>query len=266
MKFVDSHCHLHDERIQGDIPGIMSRARAAGVRYMLSCATREDNFDRTRSLSREYGEILPCYGIHPWFLDSLSGRWEKVLGEWASSGPCAIGETGLDFMDKDADRDLQIRVFEFHLALANDLGRPINIHVRKAWDALVRILKKFGPLKTPGLIHSFSGSADMIPILEKFNLYLSFSGSVTRPNARKVVTAIQAVSRDRLLMETDAPDIYPSLGEDGGSGLVLNEPANLAPIARIASQRRGIKFAEFVQSVYDNSTRIFHPVLPQRMM
>ncbi|WP_022667303.1 TatD family hydrolase [Desulfospira joergensenii] len=262
MKYIDSHCHLHDERIQGDIPGILARAEEAGVRYMVSCATMESNFKRTRSLSREYGSILPCYGIHPWFLDSLSDRWEQVLGEQAAPEPCAIGETGLDFMDKAADRDKQIRVFRFHLELANTLGRPVNIHIRKAWDALIQILKKSGPLKTPGLIHSYSGSADLIPVLEKFNLYISFSGSVTRPNAKKVVKAVRAVSKDRILLETDAPDIYPSLDEPAGSTPRLNEPANLVPIAGAAARIRGMNVEELAETAYDNSLKIFSPVLP----
>ena len=231
------------------------------MKYMVTCATMESNFGATRTLAREYNSILPCYGIHPWFLDSLSEKWEQTLGDWVSAQACGLGETGLDFMDRGGDRDLQIRVFKAHLTLANDLKRPVNIHVRKAWDALIRILKQTGPLKAPGLIHSYSGSADLVGLLEKYNLFISFSGSVTRPNAKKTIKAVRAVSRDRVLLETDAPDIFPSLDGEKRKWAFLNEPANLVPIGRVAAQKRGMDEKDFLESAWANSLRVFGPVL-----
>jgi TatD DNase family protein len=280
MAFIDSHCHLHDERTFGKIPDILARAEKAGVKYMVSCATMEKNFDRTARLAAEYGAVLPCFGIHPWFVDSLSENWKQVLETFltgqrpgqVSGQKSGIGETGLDFMDKRADQDLQTRVFSHHLNLARELERPINIHIRKAWDSFIHLLKKSGPLKTPGVIHSYSGSADMIPLFEKYNLYISFSGSVTRPNAKKVVAALKAVSKDRFMIETDAPDIYPSFGKAGiGEASLgkagensLNEPKNLSAIAQIAAKRAGLGFEEFVSLAYNNSLTLFKPILPER--
>ena len=194
MLFVDSHCHLHDPRIISDVPGIENRARIANVQYMVSCATMENNFELTAGLSRDFNSILPCFGIHPWFVGNISDQWKERLEHYLWTYPSGIGETGLDFTDKTCDRDLQIKVFEHHLRLAMELERPINIHIRKAWDTFIHILKKIGKLKVPGLIHSYSGSADMIPVFETYGLYLSFSGSVTNPNAKKVVTALKRVS------------------------------------------------------------------------
>lgn len=260
MSFIDSHCHLHDTRILGDIPGILSRAAAAGVTHMVTCATMEDNFDETARLADTYPSVLPCYGIHPWFLDSLSDHWRRVLADRVAGSRSGIGETGLDFMIPGADRDRQIEVFSFHLDLARELARPINIHVRKAWDALIHILKRTGPLEAPGLIHSFSGSADMVRLLERYNLYISFSGSVTRPNAKKVVRALNAVSEDRLLLETDTPDIFPSFPGRPARG--LNEPGYLAFIAETAAARAGRDVAEFIHKAHDNGLRVFAPILP----
>jgi TatD DNase family protein len=163
-------------------------------------------------------------------------------------------------MDKRADRDLQVRVFSHHLNLARELERPINIHIRKAWDTFIHLLKKKGPLKTPGLVHSYSGSPDMIPLFEKYNLYISFSGSVTRPNAIKIARALETVSKDRILLETDTPDIYP--GFSGPGEIKLNEPKNLSVIAQIAAKRVNMGFEEFVNHAYNNSLTVFSPILP----
>ena len=260
MQYVDAHCHLHDYRIFGDIPGIVQRAETAGVTRMVTCATMEENFEATATLASQYPAIVPCYGIHPWFLDSLSPGWQQVLGDRVAAEVCGIGETGLDFMDKQANRERQLKVFFFHLALAQDLERPINIHIRKAWDAFIRQLKKTGPLKTPGMVHSFSGSADMVKLLIRYNLYISFSGSVTRPGAKKVVKALNAVPGDRILLETDTPDIYPSVPDPDPHG--LNEPKNLPAIAQIAAARAGVPVFDFARRAYANAREIFAPLIP----
>jgi len=263
QQFIDSHCHLHDDRIFADIPHMVMRAQKAGVRYMVSCATMEDNFVQTARLASNFDSVIPCFGIHPWFLDSLSENWQQTLEAFVAVPGAGIGETGLDFMDKGANRDLQLQVFSHHMMLARELERPINIHIRNAWDSFLRLLKKMGPLKTPGLIHSYSGSADMIPLLERYNLYISFSGSVTRPNARKVVKALRAVSPDRFVIETDTPDIFPSFPNlEANQANKLNEPKNLVVIAHIAAQRRQMGFEEFVNHAYNNSLILFHPILP----
>jgi TatD DNase family protein len=259
MQFIDSHCHLQDSRIISDIPGILDRANKANVRYMMSCATKEDNFELTATLSRQFPSILPCFGVHPWFVDSLSEQWKEQLESYLLTYPSGIGETGMDFTDKTADRNLQIKVFEHHLVLARELELPINIHIRNAWDTFIHLLKKHGKLKVPGLIHAYSGSADMISIFEKKGLYISFPGSVTNPGAKKVIHALKRVSKDRFVLETDAPDIYPYLAEPTVSR--LNEPGNLPAIAGIAAKRIGRDVEEFSRQAYENSLTLFHPLL-----
>ncbi|WP_300463720.1 TatD family hydrolase [Desulfobacula sp.] len=259
MQFIDSHCHLHDSRILSGIPGILDRANKANVRYMVSCATKETNFELTATLSRQYPSILPCFGVHPWCVDSLSEHWKEQLEHYLLTYPSGIGETGLDFTDKTADRDLQIKVFEHHLVLARELERPINIHIRNAWDTFIHVLKKYGTFKVPGIIHSYSGSADMVPIFEKKGLYVSFSGSVTNPGAKRVINALKRVSKDRFVLETDAPDIYPCLAVPTVSR--LNEPGNLPAIARIAASRIGREYEAFSRHAYENSLTLFHPLV-----
>ena len=260
--FIDVHTHLHDSRIIEDLPDIVLRAQDAGVETIATCATMEENFGLTVQVSERFSCVVPCLGVHPWFLDTLTPDWVEYLGQLLEKIPAGVGETGLDFMDKDADRDLQLEVFETHLALACELNRPINIHVRKAWDAIVKILKHHGPLTAGGVIHSYSGSADLVPVLEKFNLYISFSGSVTRPNAKKVVQALGAVSMDRIVFETDAPDIVPQFILDAQPGATpLNEPVNVPEIVRVAAERRGVAFETLARHGYENSLNLFGSVL-----
>ncbi len=259
MQFFDSHCHLHDSRITHNLPEILDRAARENVHFMVTCATMEENFEQTAVLSQCYSEIIPSFGIHPWFINSLTPQWKAQLEAYLLSVPSGVGEIGLDFVDKKVDRDRQVEVFEHQLALAIEMERPVNIHVRKAWDTLIHILKRFGNLRSPGLVHSYSGSADMIPVLEKFGLYISFSGSVTNLNSKKVLNSLKAVSNDRLVVETDTPDIPPYLTEKRSKA--LNEPANLPDIAKIAARRLGMDPKLFLDQVYMNSLKLFDSIL-----
>ena len=102
----------------------------------------------------------------------------------------------------------------------------------------------------------------MIPMFENNGLYISFSGSVTNPNAKKVVNALKRVSKERFVLETDTPDIYPYLPEP--EACLLNEPKNLPAIAQIASGRIGMAFEEFSKHAYNNSLTVFHPILKEK--
>ncbi len=262
MVFIDSHCHLHDSRIISDILGIEDRAENANVKYMVTCATMESNFELTAQLSEESGSVLPCFGIHPWFVENVSENWKGQLEKYVTDYPSGIGETGLDFTNKSWDREKQVKVFEHHMTVAREFRRPINIHIRKAWDTFIHILKKFGKFDVPGIIHSYSGSADMIPVFEKFGLYLSFSGSITNPENKRAAAALEKVSKDRFVLETDTPDIYPYLENPGPSR--LNEPENLPAIAQIAARRIGMELETFSNHAYHNSLEVFGEIVMEK--
>jgi TatD DNase family protein len=260
MSFIDAHCHLHDTRIIGNIDQILTNAAAADVRLMATCATMEDNFKQTQHLAQTYPMVVPFYGIHPWYIDSISSDWKSRLETQVSNTRCGVGEIGLDFADKKADRERQLAVFEHQLNLANALRRPVSIHIRKAWDSFIHILKRLGPFETPGLIHSYSGSPDMIPVFERYGLYISFSGSVTHPNSTKGIDNLNTVSCDRFVLETDTPDIPPYI--DGIRLNTLNEPANLQSIAAVAAKRLGKEVSNFCDQAFLNSLALFAPLLP----
>lgn len=262
MNFIDSHTHLHDERIRDRFDLILERAEKSNIKYMASCATMERNFNRTLNLAQNHPSILPFFGIHPWFLDTMSEKWKQCLETALDSVPSGVGETGLDFVDKTMDRDRQLDVFQYHLDLAVQMKRPINIHIRKAWDTFMKILKRMGPLPVPGLVHSYSGSADTVRLLTKYNLYISYSGSVTNPGARKVVQAFSQTPLDRLVFETDTPDIYPYIENPDPSR--LNEPSNLPGIVTIASGRIFTDVQKIADAAWENSLILFEPLLTQR--
>jgi len=265
MKLIDAHCHLQDPRIFTAHGSIVRRAEHAGVKYMVSCSTHEQDWTDTRNLSLIHDSVIPCYGIHPWFAASSSIDFKEKLKAFLQAEISRVkkkftpglGEAGLDFAIKKPDRALQEKIFTDQLALAKEIKLPISIHIRKAWDLFIHIIKKIGPLPGKGLIHSYSGSPDMIPLFEKYGLYISFSGSITYKGAKKVIKSLNAVSCDRILIETDSPDITPNMVCNGKKN-ILNRPENLVFIADIASQIRKITVKEIAALTCKNGLRLFN--------
>lgn len=138
-----------------------------------------------------------------------------------------MGECGLDFAIEGADRTAQEKAFTTQLAISFDRGLPINIHCRGAWGRMTEILTAHGPHPAGIVLHAYGGSADIAEKLAPLNVYFSFGGSLTIPNNKKGPKALTAIPDDRLLIETDCPDIRPHGVDDN-----INRPQYLINICR----------------------------------
>jgi TatD DNase family protein len=259
MPLFDAHNHLQASRILSSLPRVMDGWQRVGGRYLVCCGGDESDWEDVLTLSLERPQVIASFGVHPWYVRTLSPDWEKNLARYLSAIPSAVGEIGLDFAIRDPDRELQERVFRRQLEMARDRGLPVSIHVRKAWDAVVRILRAVGPLPGRGLVHSFSGSGEMVPVLERLGLLISFSGSITYPGNRRGLAAIRRVSESRLLIETDSPDIRPRVPETEGQE--VNLPENLVHVARAAAAAREVPPEVLADLTHANGTALFAGML-----
>ena len=283
MKLFDSHNHVQDERLLPDIGNVMRRASEAGVVAMGVKGCCEADWPRVVELMDSYDGIHPSFGLHPWFVKERTSNWlaalESLLREHSQAG---VGEIGIDHAIEDRDDEGQEAVFLSQLELARKLERPVSIHCRRAWGRLIELLDGFGELPRGLLIHCFGGSAEIAKELVKRGAYISFSGSITRPNNRKAGAAINAVPDDRILIETDAPDILPfNVGGASSSvrknqrtlpgvtklerllsagaitSTLLNEPANVRWVLAKAAELRGMPQAELAELTFANAQRFF---------
>jgi TatD DNase family protein len=252
MSLFDTHCHLQNPALLNDIDAVLSRAFAAGITRMLCCATSENDWQAVIDLAALHDCIVPALGIHPWYMNDRSPDWLDKLEVFAKSSRAAIGEIGIDHALEKRNDEEQHTVFAEQIKLANRLHKPVSVHCRKAWAALLEILTDIGGVKAGCVIHSYSGPADLVARLEKLGCSLSFSGSITRPNNRRAVAAVMVVSAGRLLVETDSPDIVPS-----GVASRVNEPANLARVVDAIGGMRGMSSREAAALTYRNATAIF---------
>jgi Tat protein secretion system quality control protein TatD with DNase activity len=125
----------------------------------------------------------------------------------AEGGFVAVGETGLDDVIPRADLDAQERVFRTQAGMAREAGLPLIVHVRGAFERLVRVLESIGPGGPGGILHAFGGSAEIAARLRPLGFLRGVAGSVTRPEAVKVRAAVARTPLDSLVLETDAPYI-----------------------------------------------------------
>jgi TatD DNase family protein len=232
--FVDSHCHLQDSRLAPTLDAVLERARNAGVIRMFCCATGPDDWDRVLGLAKLHPEIIPFLGVHPFFLDHLPSDWKSSLEALVRDNPCGIGEIGLDNDTAEAPAAFQDEVFSFQYRLAETYNRPVIAHCRKSWDTMFIHLDGLDSDRRI-LFHSFAGPSDKSVRLAEQGAYFSFSGSLTWPGNKRGPRAIGLIPKDRLLFETDAPDI-PAFTDPPADARTLNEPANVRLVYEKAAE------------------------------
>lgn len=232
----DAHNHLQDSRFDGIRQELITTLIKGGVHRCVVNGTSPSDWPKVAELAAQYPQlIIPSFGLHPW--QKPDNTWRDQLLTYLDTTPHAcIGECGLDRWIKDYDIDLQRDIFTFQLSVAEERNLPLSIHCLKAWGALLEILESQALPERGFLLHSYSGSAELVPRLEKLGAYFSFSGYFLREDKKNVRDAFMQVSPDRLLIETDAPDMLPP--EDVIEyplNQKLNHPANLIQISAEAA-------------------------------
>lgn len=248
---VDSHCHFDADAFDPDRDKVLARARAAGVARQIVPAISAAGWDKLRNLCAASTGLHPAYGLHPMFLAEHRPEHLDTLRAWiVRERPVAVGECGLDFFVDGLDAVEQSRYFEGQLRLARDFDLPVIVHARRAVDAVLAAIRRFGPLR--GVVHSFPGSADQARRLFEQGFLIGLGGPVTYPRANRLRTLVAQVPIESLLLETDAPD-QPDAGIRGQR----NEPARLAMICDTIATLRGITPETLAQATTENAERLF---------
>lgn len=257
---------MQDPRLAPHLDGVLNRARAAGVGRIHVNATSERDWNAVAALADARPGVICSFGIHPWFLDGLEPGWDSRLRRQLDRRPAGIGEIGLDGKIETPMAE-QIAVFRAQLDLSIELALPASLHCRGAWDELLPILLAGDPHPAGILLHAYSGPVDAIPELAGKNVYFSFGGTLTRPNARKTVENAKNMPQTRILLESDAPDMPPTLLDpqnailDEKTGKILSEPAFLPEIGRKMAEIRQLTVEMAAKETTDAACRLFAKLL-----
>jgi TatD DNase family protein len=253
MRLVDAHCHLASEEFEGRLDEVLDDARNAGIVAMISSATRPGDWPRSRMMAGQHSDVFFTLGIHPWFVTPHDTEAVRQLHEAPTLGACAIGEIGLDTKIETPSIDLQICVFELQLVAAREAGLPVVVHCRGAFDALLRSVKAIGLPSRGGVIHAYSGSAELADEFIKLGFSFSMGRSLTYRNSRKREEVLRRIYPDHFLLETDSPDMPPV--EAGDS---VNVPANIRYNLRAAAEVLGLPEEEVAETTTRNAVRVFN--------
>lgn len=252
---IDAHCHIDFDRFDDDRAEVIARAVDAGVEHLICAGYDPAGWRKQTRVASEHPEVSILFGIHP-HVAAMYGPddLEKALADLAPRVSFALGETGLDLSHYVPRGSLprQIPAYRAQLALAREANVPIVLHILGAHGPALDIMRRDGLPKAGGMIHSFSGPAELIERYEALGLYISFAASVTRPTAKRILAAVKAVSMERLLIETDCPDQIPT-GVVGGRNLPEYLPLIRDAVARV----RGVEPIVVGRQSAINARRLF---------
>ena len=209
---IDTHAHLDDEQFRSDLSAVLERARAAGVRRVLTIATTAASSVASIQLAAAHSLLRATVGIQPNNIaQEPSSAWDDVVSLVERGEVAAIGETGLDRHWNYTPFAQQEDYFARHLDLARQHALPVVIHCREAEAEVIRMLRqdfeRHGPVR--GVMHSFTGDQATAEACLAMGLHLSFAGMVTYKNAQALRDVACHVPLDRLLVETDSPYLAP---------------------------------------------------------
>lgn len=209
MEIFDSHCHLDDERFEGDLENVFARMGEFEVKYCLCPGSDLTSSRRVIALAQEHPFIWAAAGVHPHEAKDVPEDYLDRLREMlAMPRVQALGEIGLDYYYDLSPRDVQMKVMDEQVQLALETDKPVIFHIRDAHGDMADYLRSL--TKRPrGIIHCFTGSAEMAKVYVKMGFYISFSGSLTFKKAPNLWEAAKVIPPERLLVETDSPYLAP---------------------------------------------------------
>jgi TatD DNase family protein len=260
---IDSHCHL--DMFGEDRSTVVQRAKDAGIESLLTISSDFESNLRNIEITGQFDSVYASVGIHPHDAKDCTEAVFAQLRAWAQGGMntplttqhsplssrvVAIGETGLDYHYDHSPREVQREVFRRHLSLAAETCLPVIVHSREAKDDTLKILSDSGVGR--GVLHCFSGDADMAERAMAMGFLISIAGPVTFRNAGKLREIVKTLPDDSLLVETDAPYLTPEPLRGK-----RNEPAFLLHTVKKIAELRGVQPADIARITTLNARRLF---------
>ncbi len=252
MSFIfDSHAHYDADAFDADREQVLAGLPAAGVCGVVQCATDPESIKMSLKLAEQFPFVRVAVGIHPEFVAKATPDWLEIVRAAADHpAVCAIGEIGLDYYwEENAPREVQVEWCRKQIELAKELDLPVILHDREAHEDTLNLIRELRPR---GVVHCFSGSAEMARQVTDLGMYVGLGGAATFKNARKPVEVAESLPLDKLLLETDAPYMapVPLRGKRCDSAMIAHTAARIAEI-------RGMDVDTLLSATCENANRLF---------
>lgn len=250
--YFDTHAHYDDEAFDSDRHELIPELFRQGVELIVNPGVDLKTSEIAMELADKYEQVYFAAGWHPEEWESATEQAFDRLREIAKHEKCvAIGEIGLDYYWDDSHKQEQKALFRRQIELALELDKPVSVHDREAHGDCMEIISEYPQLR--GVLHCYSGSAEMAKELLKRGWYLGFDGPITYKNARKNIEALEICPLDRFVIETDSPYLspVPMRGK-------RNNSANLKYIVEKIAEIKGITPEEAARLSLENGKKLYN--------
>lgn len=251
LHLIDSHCHLDFNDFDADRETILTNCLQSGIEKIVIPGVTVSSWPKQIELCNSNPMLSLALGCHPMFMEEHPEDAAQLLEQAVQQyKPVAIGEIGLDFYVADVDIAAQLSLFTAQLDIAVKYALPVILHVRKAHDEVLKLLRKKN--LPGGTVHAFSGSAQQAEQYGALNFLLGIGGALTYPRAQRLQRLFTDLPLSQIVLETDAPDM-PLCGYQGQR----NTPENIPVILEKLSQLRGESSAYIAEVTTSNCRRLF---------
>lgn len=255
MEWFDGGVNLLDKRF--DAQTVIHRAQEAGVTRLCLITTHPDEWEPAATLFERYPDTL-CYtvGCHPHNAKVMTeANFAELEYHLSFPGAVAVGECGLDFNRDFSPRDIQEAVFRQQLALAVKHQKPVYLHERDAFSLQIACIDSVAHKWVGGISHCFTGDGEEMKAYLARGLYIGVTGWLCDPKRGDALReAVKALPLDRLIVETDAPYLFPKNHKPKSKN---NEPAFLPSIGTYLAELLQLSPQQIAQNSYANACRLF---------
>lgn len=249
--FFESHAHYDDEAFENDRVELIEKMNNNEIDYIVNIGADIKSSMSSIELSEKYDFIYASIGVHPHETENMKDEDIAILKKYINNKKIvAIGEIGLDYYYEYSDREKQKYWFKKQLEIAKDNNKPVIIHSRDAAKECYEIIKNSGVSK--GVIHSYSGSAQMAKDYIDMGFFIGIGGIVTFKNAKKSVEVAESVPIEKILIETDSPYLSPVPVRG-----TRNNSQNLIYIAEKIAQIKQITVENVAEITKKNALTLF---------
>lgn len=250
---IDSHAHLEMEEFKEDLEEVTKRAWNSSVEYIVSVGFDLDSSRKAVELSQRFDRIYSAVGVHPHEAKSVNaGTFDSLKDLVKLNKVVAWGEIGLDYYYDNSPRDLQRSIFRRQIGIARSLGLPIIVHTREAKEDTLTIMKEEDIQEVGGVLHCFSGDLDMAKRAIDMGFFISFSGVISFPKAKRLMEVAREIPVEKILIETDSPYLAP-VPHRGKR----NEPSYVRNVAEILAEIKGLSFMDIARITSLNAKVLF---------
>lgn len=251
---IDSHAHVCGRELFPRWDEVTGNARAAGVEKIMIVCTEVEEARRAIEIAKKDPAFDVACGFYPNDILKVTDQdWSDLEQLVRLPEVKAVGEIGMDYFAYDTvvPHELQEQAFIRQMLLANEIGKPILVHMRLATDDTRRYMRE--NLRVPGIMHCYSGGYSAMQDFLDMGMYISFSGNITfELDDVETQKAVREVPIDRILVETDAPSLTPAPMQGKP-----NEPQYIRYVIGHIAKLRGISPEEVAQATADNYRRLF---------